>query len=203
MEKVKGHCANEVAVQEQPGHQAAKVGVIMTPAWKGCDICMWIHATTCLSCFAFDVNWCDYVYDVSAHLKNIFLGETCWFSGVLGFLTSPHKVLDWQYLNRSLFETVSQTRSLLRVTEKLPRFALCHLTEERFFPSSDRLQQISGVQCGTCRLFCHRDQEHWGCISTTKNSPASPITRQKMVIHQVREGGREEELRDEGIKSGI
>lgn len=43
-------------------------------------------------------------------------------------------------------------------------------------------------------LYFH-NQNHLG--------PSSPVTRQKMVIHQVRERGREEELRDEGIKAGI
>lgn len=46
------------------------------------------------------------------NILKILLGETCWFSGVLSFFTSPHKVLDQQYLNRFSFETVSQTSSL-------------------------------------------------------------------------------------------
>lgn len=79
MEKIKGHCANQTAVQEQSGHQAAKVGIIKTPAWKGCDVSMRVHATTCLSWFSLDINWCRYIYDVSAHLKNIFRGNMLFF----------------------------------------------------------------------------------------------------------------------------
>lgn len=152
MERVKGRCASQIAVQEQSGHQAAKVGIIMTPAWKGYDICMWVHATACLNWFSLDVNWCDCAYDGSTNLKKKKKRKR-WLSGVLGFLTPPHKVLNWQYLNRYLFETVSQTCSFHSDRKTAKVFSLS-FNWRKIFPSSHGLSQISGVQCGTCRLFC-------------------------------------------------
>lgn len=137
-------------------------------------------------------------------LKTVSRGNMLVFWCV-GFFTSPQKVLDQQYLNKSLFETIGWTCSLLRVTEKLSRFSLCHLTEARFFQAVMGYHRSVGYnvehtsssvreRSKALRLYFH-NQNHLG--------PSSPITRQKMVIHQIMEGGRDEELRYEGTRSGI
>lgn len=121
---------------------------------------MWhLHVSTCHSLPVWvGFLWMEIgvtVVMMYLNILKILLGETCWFSGVLSFFTSPHKVLDRQYLNRFSFETVSQTSSLGsdRKTAKVLSF-----NWRKIFPSShfSKLSQISGVQCGTCRLFCER-----------------------------------------------
>lgn len=85
------------------------------------------------------------------------------------FFTSPHKVLDWQYLNRSSFETVSQTCSLGRVMEKLPRFSLSLNWKKIFSKQSWVITDQWGTVWNMQVLSSETDQEHLGCISTTKN----------------------------------
>lgn len=54
-----GHCPNQAAAREQPGHQAANVLIVMKPGCKGRDVCVQVPSSTCWSCFSLDVNWCD------------------------------------------------------------------------------------------------------------------------------------------------